>query len=165
MADAVGPAVGSRQREQLRDGLPGLGRRYAYLDTAAPESYQVAYVVHPNATGSMMTGHGEWDDLDWEKPVAHPTIFEVFRRATGAGDLEAWAFVYASILAKVGESRSPRFAANVVVPPTIPNATAERMDHQLRQAAAGLEFLGLEASIGAAASVWDKLRITTRQEG
>lgn len=25
-------------------------------------------VVHPNSAGSIMTGHWEWDDLDWTKP-------------------------------------------------------------------------------------------------
>ena len=96
-------------------------------------------VVHPNSTGSMMTGHWEWADLDWEKPLAHPTVFEICRRATGASDLKAWAFVYASILAKTTESSAsgfgPNFAANVVVPPTIPRQTADDMDALLRKAA------------------------------
>jgi hypothetical protein len=96
-------------------------------------------VVHPNSTGSMMTGHWEWADLDWSKPVVHPTIFEIYRRATGASDLKAWAFVYASILAGVGESSASGFgtpfAANVVVPPTIPRSTAESMDHLMAAAA------------------------------
>lgn len=97
-------------------------------------------VVHPNSTGSMLTGHWEWDHLDWEQPVAHPTVFEIWRRATEASDLKTWAFVYASILAKAGESSTPgygpAFAANVVVPPTIPRAAAEQMDRLLRAAAA-----------------------------
>ncbi|MHC4260346.1 MAG: hypothetical protein ACYSTF_08055 [Planctomycetota bacterium] len=61
-------------------------------------------VVHPNSAGSIMTGHWEWDDVDWTRPVAHPTIFELFRKARGAPDTATWAFVYASILAKTGES-------------------------------------------------------------
>ncbi|MBI3948723.1 MAG: hypothetical protein HY321_22625 [Armatimonadetes bacterium] len=97
-------------------------------------------VVHPNCAGSILTGHWEWDDLDWSRPVAHPTIFEVYRKERRAPDTAAWAFVYASILAKAGESRAPgygaAFAANVVEPPTIPRATAEEMDRRMQAAAA-----------------------------
>lgn len=97
-------------------------------------------VVHPNSTGSMMTGHWEWDDIDWSKPVAHPTMFEIFRRTREAPDTSAWAFVYASILAKTGESTATGYgrpyAANVVEPPTIPRSASDRMDALLRAAAA-----------------------------
>jgi hypothetical protein len=97
-------------------------------------------VVHPNSTGSIMTGHWEWDDIDWSKPVAHPTIFEIYRKATGGPDTAAWAFVYASILAKTGASSAPgygaRVGANVVEPPTIPRSTSERMDRLMHRAAA-----------------------------
>ena len=97
-------------------------------------------VVHPNSTGSMMTGHWEWDDIDWSKPVAHPTIFEIYRRARRAPDTSAWVFAYASILAKTGESTAdgygPSFAANVIEPPTIPRSTSVRMDRIMQHAAA-----------------------------
>jgi len=97
-------------------------------------------VVHPNSTGSVLTGHWEYGDIDWSRPVAHPTMFEIYRKARGAPDTAAWAFVYASILAKTGESSAPgygpEFAANVVEPPTIPRSTAEEMDRRLRHAAA-----------------------------
>jgi hypothetical protein len=96
-------------------------------------------VVHPNCTGSILTGHWEWDDNDWSRPVAHPTVFEIYRRARQAVDTDAWAFVYASILAKAGESRAAgygaRFAANIVEPPTIPRAAADEMAQQMYQAA------------------------------
>lgn len=96
-------------------------------------------VVHPNSTGSMMTGHWEWDDIDWSRPVAHPTIFEIYRKARRSPDTSAWAFVYASILAKTGESLSPhygrKYAANIIEPPTIPRRTAEKMDRIMAQAA------------------------------
>jgi len=96
-------------------------------------------VVHPNCAGSIMTGHWEWDDIDWSKPVAHPTIFEIYRKARRAPDTAAWAFVYASILAKTGESLEPgygrAYAANVVEPPTIPRATAEEMSRRMQHAA------------------------------
>lgn len=97
-------------------------------------------VVHPNSTGSMMTGHWEWDDIDWSKPVAHPTIFEIFRKARRKADTSAWAFVYASILAKTGESTADgygrEFAANVMEPPTIPRSTSDEMDRVMYHAAA-----------------------------
>jgi len=96
-------------------------------------------VVHPNSTGSMMTGHWEWDDIDWSKPVAHPTIFEIYRKARNASDTATWAFVYASILAKTGESIAdgygPSYAANVIEPPTVPRSTSARMDRVMRDAA------------------------------
>ena len=46
-------------------------------------------VVHPNSTGSIMTGHWEYDDIDWSRPVANPTIFEIFRKANNAPDTSA----------------------------------------------------------------------------
>lgn len=97
-------------------------------------------VVHPNCTGSILTGHWEWDDVDWSRPVAYPTIFEIYRKARRAPDTSAWAFVYASILAKAGESLDSdygrRFAACVVEPPTIPRAAAEEMDQRMRRVTA-----------------------------
>lgn len=109
-------------------------------------------VVHPNSTGSIMTGHWEYDDIDWSKPVANPTIFEIHRRARRAPDTDAWAFVYASILARTGESSASGYGAvygaNVVEPPTISRATAEEMDRRLAHAAT----VGpVEAQIGAIA--------------
>ena len=95
-------------------------------------------VVHPNSAGSIVTGHWEWDDIDWTRPVAHPTIFEIYRKARHAPDTTTWAFVYASILAKTGESQAPgygnRYAANVVEPPTISRVTSEQMDRRMLHA-------------------------------
>jgi hypothetical protein len=97
-------------------------------------------VVHPNSTGSIMTGFWEYSHLDWSKPVTHPTIFEVVRKTGKMDDLSAWAFVYASILAKTGYSSDrkfgPVYGANVVVPPTIPLSTQERIDALMDVAAA-----------------------------
>ncbi|UCC31653.1 MAG: hypothetical protein JSU86_05115, partial [Phycisphaerales bacterium] len=97
-------------------------------------------VVHPNCTGSILTGHWEWNDNDWSRPLAHPTVFEIYRKARCAPDTAAWAFVYASILKNVGESLAPdhgvEFAANVVEPTTIPRSTAEEMTRHMREAAA-----------------------------
>ena len=95
-------------------------------------------VVHPNSTGSIMTGHWEYDDIDWTRPVAHPTIFEICRKARRTPDTAAWAFVYASILAKTAESLArgygQKYAANVVEPPTIPRSTAEEIERRMLRA-------------------------------
>ena len=95
-------------------------------------------VVHPNSTGSIMTGHWEYDDIDWTRPVAHPTIFEVCRKVRQTPDTSAWAFVYASILAKTAESFAcgygQKYAANVVEPPTIPRSTAEEIERRMLRA-------------------------------
>ncbi len=92
-------------------------------------------VVHPNSTGSMVTGHWEWDDIDWTVP----TVFEHYRKHRGAGDLSCWAFCYASILVNTSLSTSKGFglpfAANAVEPPTIPRSAATKMDRLMRDAA------------------------------
>jgi hypothetical protein len=108
-------------------------------------------VVHPNCAGSIMTGHWEWDDNEWSRPVANPTIFEVYRKAHKASDTSAWAFVYASILANTGQSLSPdygiSYAANVVTPPTIQRTTADQIANQMAQAAkAGSTDAEIEAT-------------------
>lgn len=108
-------------------------------------------VVHPNSAGSIVTGHWEWADLDWSQPVAHPTVFELFRSAATGSDLDAWAFVYASILSGVAHSSAPgygpEFAANVLTPPTIDRAAAEEMERVMRAAAvSGSRSEGLRAA-------------------
>ena len=95
-------------------------------------------VVHPNCNASIKTGHWEYDDLEWSQPVRHPTIFEIVRRERKLSDTAAWSFVYASILAATGgssaEGYGPRFAANVVEPPTILRTTAEEMERLMAAA-------------------------------
>ena len=97
-------------------------------------------VVHPNCNATIKTGHHEYEDLDWERPPRHPTIFEMVRKARTLSDTAAWSFVYASILAQTGASAAegfgPQYAANVVEPPTIPRAAALRMDRLMAEAAA-----------------------------
>ncbi len=98
-------------------------------------------VVHTNCTASILTGHREYDaDNDWSRPVEHPTLLEIVRKSRAAPDTAAWAFVYASILSNVGQSRASGFgsayAANVVEPPTVPRPTAERIGARLQAAAA-----------------------------
>ena len=120
-------------------------------------------VVHPNSVGSIMTGHWEWDDIDWSRPVAHPTIFEIYRKVRRAPDTATWAFVYASILAKTGESLArgygKGYGANVVEPPTIPRTTAAEMDQRMKRAAS----IGTaDAEIQAAKNCAELARTTSR---
>jgi hypothetical protein len=97
-------------------------------------------VVHPNSNASIKTGHREYEDLDWSKPLTHPTIFEIVRRQRKLPDTAAWSLVYASILANTGRSTAAgygdAFAANVVEPPTIPRTTAEEMERRMAAARA-----------------------------
>jgi len=134
---------GTRSSESIDDPkhrfIPNLWNRMVPRGTLFTNMRVEHKVVHPNSAGSIMTGHWEWDDIDWSRPVAHPSIFEVYRKARRAPDLSAWAFVYASILAKTGESTASgygrEFAANVVEPPTIPRSTSDRMDRIMAAAA------------------------------
>ncbi len=134
---------GTRSRETIDDPehkyIPRLWKELVPRGTLFTNVRVEHKVVHPNATGSIMTGHWEWDDIDWSRPVAHPTIFEIYRKARRAPDTSAWAFVYASILAKTGESLAEGYgsdyAANVAIPPTIPRSTVTEMGRLFREAA------------------------------
>ena len=127
-------------------------------------------VVHPNSVGSILTGHWEWDDLDWKRPLKHPTVFEAYRRGRGLPDPQAdapaaWAFVYASILAQVGHSSAAgygeRFAADVVQPPTIPRTVGEELGRRMQAAAASGSP---EAEVAAAAECARLARAAGRVE-
>ncbi len=135
---------GTRSSESIDDPthryVPKLWHEMVPRGTLFTNARVEGKVVHPNCTASILTGHREWDDNDWSRPPAHPTIFETYRKARGMPDTAAWAFVYASILAQAGESLAPGFgadfAANVVEPPTVPRATSDEMSRLLRTAAA-----------------------------
>ena len=161
---------GTRSSEAVDDPrhrwIPHLWNEMAPRGTLLTNMRVEGKVVHPNSTGSIATGHWEWDDIDWSRPVAHPTIFEIVRRQRRLGDTEAWAFVYASILANAGSSSAEgygeRFAANVVEPPTIPRRTAETMDRLMAHAAAaGSPRAGLAAVAECAKLARDTSRIAT----
>ena len=158
---------GTRSSEAIDDPehrwIPNLWNRMVPRGTLWTNMRVEHRVVHPNSTGSIKTGHWEWDDIDWSKPLAHPTIFELFRKHRDAPDTAAWSFVYASILGKTCESSAPgygkRFAANVVEPPTIPRSTAREMDRRMaRAAAAG----SVEAGRSAAAECAELARTASR---
>jgi hypothetical protein len=136
---------GTRYSESIGDPqhrfIPRLWNVLVPLGTLFTQVQVEGRVVHPNCTASILTGHREYDaDNDWSRPVEHPTVFEIFRQARAAPDTAAWAFVYASILSRVGYCRAARFgsewAANLVEPPTIPRATAERVGALVQEASA-----------------------------
>jgi hypothetical protein len=136
--------AGVRSSETIDDPqrrfIPRLWRELVPRGTLFTNARVGGKIVHPNNTAALLTGRIEWEDLDWSRPLENATIFEIFRKTRNAPDTDAWAFFYASILAKAGESRAIGFgadyAANVVLPPTIPRFTAEEMERKLREAAA-----------------------------
>ncbi|MHC4745453.1 MAG: twin-arginine translocation signal domain-containing protein [Planctomycetota bacterium] len=158
---------GTRSSESIDDPqhryIPRLWNRMVPHGTLFTNMRVEHKVVHPNSTGSIMTGHWEWDDIDWSRPVANPTIFEIYRKAQRAPDAKAWAFVYASILANAGRSLSPdygaKYAANVVVPPTIPRTAVKEMESRLAKAA---EIGSTEAETRAAADCSEIARKQSR---
>ncbi|UCF17191.1 MAG: hypothetical protein JSW59_06975, partial [Phycisphaerales bacterium] len=96
----------------------------------------------------------------------HPTIFEICRKVRRTPDTSTWAFVYASILAKTGESLAQGFgseyAANVVEPPTIPRTTAEEIERRVLHAASrGSTDLEIETAAACAQLARATSRIST----
>jgi len=75
---------------------------------------------HFNSTASIVTGNWQRvDDFGFEPP-AGPTLFECFRKQTGAGPLDAWAVATNKSFASMGWSSDRGFGqpygANVVLP-------------------------------------------------
>ncbi len=75
---------------------------------------------HYNSTASILTG--QWqrvDDFGFERPSS-PTIFEYYRKATGAGPMDAWAICtnksFASIGAGGDRNWGQPYGANLVLP-------------------------------------------------
>ena len=70
---------GTRSRETIDDPshryIPHLWKEMVPKGTLFTNMRVEGKVVHPNSAGSIMTGFWEWDDLDWTRPVANPTIF------------------------------------------------------------------------------------------
>jgi hypothetical protein len=75
---------------------------------------------HYNSTASILTG--QWqrvDDFGFERPSS-ATIFEYYRKATGAGPMDAWAICTNKSFASMGSSNDrdwgERYGANLVLP-------------------------------------------------
>ena len=75
---------------------------------------------HVNSTGSIITGNWQRvDDFGFERP-ASATVFEHFRKQTGANTSDAWAICTNKSFSLLGGSAhrdwGPRFGANLVLP-------------------------------------------------
>jgi len=75
---------------------------------------------HYNSTASILTG--QWqrvDDFGFERPSS-ATIFEYYRKATGAGPMDAWAICtnksFASIASSGERDWGENYSANLVLP-------------------------------------------------
>jgi hypothetical protein len=75
---------------------------------------------HFNSTASILTGNWQRVDDFGFQPPAGPTVFEYFRRQTGAGPLDAWVVATNKSFASMGSSSDrgfgQPFGANVVLP-------------------------------------------------
>jgi len=75
---------------------------------------------HFNSTASIVTGNWQRVDDFGFQPPAGPTLFEYFRKQTGAGPLDAWAVATNKSFALMGSGSDRAFGqpygANVVLP-------------------------------------------------
>jgi hypothetical protein len=75
---------------------------------------------HFNSTASILTGNWQRVDDFGFQPPSGPTIFEQYRKQTGAGPMDAWAIATNKSFASMGASGSRDFGlpfgANVVLP-------------------------------------------------
>jgi hypothetical protein len=104
------------------EGLRNIPR----LVTLRPEGYffknciNSGVLSHFNSTASILTGNWQRvDDFGFEPP-AGPTLFEYYRKQSGAGPLDAWAIATNKSFASMGCSSDRTFGqpygANVVLP-------------------------------------------------
>jgi hypothetical protein len=104
------------------DGLHNIPR----LTAMRPEGYFFRSCVnsgvlsHFNSTASILTGNWQRVDDFGFQPPAGPTLFEHFRKQTGAGPTDAWAVATNKSFASMGCSSDRTFGqpygANVVLP-------------------------------------------------
>jgi hypothetical protein len=104
------------------EGLRNIPR----LVTLRPDGYffknciNSGVLSHFNSTASILTGNWQRvDDFGFEPP-AGPTLFEYYRKQSGAGPLDAWAIATNKSFASMGSSSDRTFGqpygANVVLP-------------------------------------------------
>jgi hypothetical protein len=75
---------------------------------------------HFNSTASILTGNWQRVDDFGQQPPASPTIFEYYRKQTGARPLDAWVIATNKSFASMGSGADrnwgPTYGANVVLP-------------------------------------------------
>jgi hypothetical protein len=75
---------------------------------------------HYNSTGSILTGNWQRVDDFGFQPPSTPTIFEYYRKQTGAGPMDAWAIATNKSFSLIGSgadrSLGQPYGANVVLP-------------------------------------------------
>ena len=75
---------------------------------------------HYNSTGSILTGNWQRVDDFGFQPPSTPTIFEYYRKQTGAGPMDAWAVATNKSFSLIGSgadrSLGQPYGANVVLP-------------------------------------------------
>jgi len=104
------------------EGLHNIPR----LVALRPEGYffkscvNAGVLSHFNSTASIVTGNWQRVDDFGFQPPAGPTLFEYFRKETGAGPLDAWAVATNKSFALMGSGSDRSFGqpygANVVLP-------------------------------------------------
>lgn len=104
------------------EGLRNIPR----LVSLRPEGYFFQNCVnsgvlsHFNSTASILTGNWQRVDDFGFQPPAGPTLFEYFRKQTGAGPMDAWAVATNKSFASMGwgsdRSLGQPYGANVVLP-------------------------------------------------
>lgn len=75
---------------------------------------------HFNSTGSILTGNWQRVDDFGFQPPASPTIFEYYRKGTGAGPMDAWAIAtnksFSTMGWGAGSALGQPYGANVILP-------------------------------------------------
>jgi hypothetical protein len=104
------------------DGLRNIPR----LVAMRPEGHffnnciNLGVLSHFNSTASILTGNWQRVDDFGFQPPAGPTLFEYYRKLSGAGPLDAWAIATNKSFASMGSSSDRAFGqpfgANVVLP-------------------------------------------------
>ena len=93
---------------------------------------------HFNSTASIVTGNWQRVDDFGFQPPAGPTIFELFRKQTGAGPLDAWTVATNKSFAQMGagsdRSLGQPYGANVVLPKQL---LLEAVQEVVKQSASG----------------------------
>lgn len=137
---------GTRTSESIGDPdgtyIPYLKNELIPRGTLYTNVYDRGMVVHPSSCASVVCGEYEWTSGDWTVPLATPTVFERFRKATGAPADKAWAFIYAPIyngLAASGHGDfGARYGATVFRPPIVPRVAREAADSKIEERSRGV---------------------------